>query len=100
MFHFGTPGFSEKTSVFLRLEWKVPRVNGKYYVSTKGNPVLNAYLHKGVREGEKFTGNFGWNWMTYMNIPIFSIKLQSTLISRENNWLALNTGKIGYEHKH
>ena len=38
--------------------------------------------------------------MTYVNIPTFNIKLQSTLISMENNWLALNTGKIGHEHKH
>ena len=38
--------------------------------------------------------------MTYVNISIVNIKLQSTIISRENNWLALNTGKIGHEHKH
>ena len=38
--------------------------------------------------------------MTYVNIPLFNIKSYSTLVSRANNWLALNTGKIGHEHKH
>ena len=31
---------------------------GKYYVSKKGSPVLQAYVYKEVREGENVTGNF------------------------------------------
>ena len=55
LLHFGAPGFSGKASVFHRLEWKVSRVNT---TSTQGTLVLKAYVHKGVKEGENFTGNF------------------------------------------
>ena len=56
LFHFGAPAVRGKTSVFLRLEWKV--FMGKYYVSTKVTPVLKACVHKEVREGENFSGDF------------------------------------------
>ena len=71
-------------------------VTGKYYVSEKGTPVWKTYVQIGEREGKVLLEIL----MTYVHIPIFDIKLKSTLISSENNWLALNTGKIGHEHKH
>ena len=76
------------------------RVTAKYYVSKKGSPVLKAYIHKGVREGENFTGNFNDMTCEHSHIQNQIIVHQSTLISSKNNWLALNTGKINSEHKH
>ena len=71
-------------------------VTGKYYVSTKGTPVLKAYAHERAREEENFTGNFN----DMGTFPYSTLNYKSKLISRENNWLPFNTGKIGYKHKH
>ena len=54
LFHFGAPGVSRKTLVFLRLEWKVSRVNTTQH---KGNSNLEGICPQRGK-GENFTGNF------------------------------------------